>query len=167
MAKAMDVADYIIELAVKKGNPVSNLVLQKTMYFLNVISLLNDKNNPLIQDESFEKWAYGPVLDDVYHEYSSNGSDPINEIKEHKEIDFSKMPYQIVPVHYSPDKLNSKERKLIDDNLDKFINFDNPFDLVEYSHKEDQWNNKENTKYDNNLTIDYYKNNRFWESVND
>ncbi len=36
MAKAMDVADLIIELANEQGKPVSNLKLQKVMYFLNV-----------------------------------------------------------------------------------------------------------------------------------
>ena len=62
MARAMDVADEIITLAQEKGHPVSNLKLQKMMYFLNALSLVQSEH-PLIDDgQMFEKWDYGPVI---------------------------------------------------------------------------------------------------------
>ncbi|WP_369403813.1 type II toxin-antitoxin system antitoxin SocA domain-containing protein [Fructilactobacillus florum] len=50
--------------------------------FLNVIHLLEYKN-PLIDDDNFEKWDYGPVIHEVYSEYSSNGSQEIKKPKRH------------------------------------------------------------------------------------
>lgn len=74
--KALDVAAYIINLCIDEGNPVSNLQLQKIMYFTNSFYLKNN-GKQLITDEPFEAWQFGPVIDNVYHKYSIYGGNPI------------------------------------------------------------------------------------------
>lgn len=166
MAKALSVADYVIKQAQKEKKPVSNLKLQKILYFLNVIHLIK-YDKPLITDYKFEKWLYGPVIHSIYSEYSSNGADFIKIPKRYvKKYYLSPKEGKVVETHYSEKdlKLPENAKNFIEDNLGKLLKF-NTFKLVDYSHEEPQWNDKENIQYNDNATIDYYsdENNRFWE----
>lgn len=164
MARAMDVADEIITTAGEQGNPVSNLMLQKVMYFLNALSLVA-QGKPLINDgQRFEKWDYGPVIHSVYTEYSSNGRKPIEKTKEH--IFFERDQDGLLKrktYSFNENNLNKKERDFIKNNINKFLVF-KPFDLVNFSHKETQWKNKTIYEYNNEETKKYYskKSNKFW-----
>ncbi|PAF41291.1 type II toxin-antitoxin system antitoxin SocA domain-containing protein [Helicobacter sp. 11S02629-2] len=66
--KALDLARYIVQLTDLNGFPVSNLQLQKIMYFVN-LKHIKDTGSFLI-DEPFEAWQFGPVVEEVYREYS-------------------------------------------------------------------------------------------------
>ncbi|WP_056961902.1 Panacea domain-containing protein [Fructilactobacillus florum] len=164
MAKSLGVSDYVITTAMSKQKPVSNLKLQKIMYFLNVIHLLEYKN-PLIDDDNFEKWDYGPVIHEVYSEYSSNGSQEIKKPKRHiKNRELINGEYKDEPYDNDFFELNEEDKRFINDNIDSFID-ENPFFLVEKTHEEPQWKDKLNYNYDNDLTLKYFENpkNRFWE----
>lgn len=78
------VANFIIDIAIEKDNPVTNLKLQKIMFFLQGYCL-SKYNTPLI-DGSFSKWRYGPVEEEVYREFKYYGSAPI----ESKSVYFDK-----------------------------------------------------------------------------
>lgn len=69
------VANFIIELAKKNKKNVTNLQLQKILFFLQGYSLSHFRT-PLI-DGKFSKWKYGPVQEEVYHLFRSYGSSPI------------------------------------------------------------------------------------------
>lgn len=164
MARAMDVADLIITKAQDAKLPVSNLKLQKVMYFLNAIHLLEFKT-PLITDANFEKWDYGPVIHSVYSEYSSFGANEINKPELHATLtkdDTGK--FKVSFAKFNASNLNKDDRTFIQRNLGSFINFD-PFTLVDESHLEPQWQDRHNNLYDDQKTINFYnnKNNRFWE----
>ena len=78
MTKAIDVAEYIISYFSNIAtNPIegdlTNLKLQKLLYYSQVLSLKKLKN-PLFEDE-IEAWEYGPVVPSVYHQYKSFGRD--------------------------------------------------------------------------------------------
>ena len=64
----LDIAKYVINRCKNYGKPVSNLHLQKILYFLQG-EYFNATNTWLIKDD-FLAWQYGPVLQDVYDEYS-------------------------------------------------------------------------------------------------
>lgn len=167
MAKAMDVADAIIMAALNLEHPISNLQLQKTMYFLNVIHLLDQKAS-LINDGTFEKWDYGPVMPSVYREYSFNGGNVIEKPIRHVIIRKEGDSYVSEKMAFDYDKFkknNPDDAEFIANNIAKFI-FKNPFDLVDKSHEETQWKNKINPYYDDAKTISYYRKlkNRFWEN---
>ena len=65
---AIDVAKYIINYAYEKNHPISNLQLQKILYFL-WIDFYKEKNKYLFDDE-IEAWKYGPIIPNVYNSYS-------------------------------------------------------------------------------------------------
>lgn len=72
---AQDIARYVVSECYKSGNPISNLQLQKMLYFLQIIHL--DTTGELLFDDEFYAWPYGPVIPHVYREYSPFGSRPI------------------------------------------------------------------------------------------
>ena len=74
--KALDLAKYVILISYQTGYPVSNLQLQKILYFANLFYMARHKNKKLIDDD-FEAWQFGPVIRDVYNRYFINGSNPI------------------------------------------------------------------------------------------
>lgn len=163
--KAMDLADYVIIKANELNKPVPNLKLQKVMYFLNAYYMLNNKGKALIEDESFERWDYGPTIRSVYYEYSSNGASPIKSYIKHINIHRDNNN-NIVDIDFSEgldiNSLDREERKFIDKHINELLRF-NPFDLVNESHKETQWKElSNNEEYSNIETLKYYKKNKFW-----
>lgn len=72
-----DVADYFLALANETGESITNLKLQKLVYYAQAWSLAI-KNKELFNDD-FQAWVHGPVLPDLYHKYKSFGYLPINK----------------------------------------------------------------------------------------
>lgn len=73
---AIDVADYIINKCYNDEKPISNLQLQKILYFA-WIEYYNKMHKPLFID-NICAWQFGPVVPDVYYEYCVYGGRPIN-----------------------------------------------------------------------------------------
>ncbi|MDM8120718.1 DUF4065 domain-containing protein [Succinatimonas hippei] len=69
-------AHLIINFAIGLNRPVSNLMLQKLMYFCQ-LSYYRHENRRLITDCDFEAWLFGPVIRDVYIDYCMYGSNRI------------------------------------------------------------------------------------------
>lgn len=74
--RALDVANFIIDTCTKMGTPVSNLKLQKILYFAWV-DYYRETNMYLFED-NMEAWQLGPVVPEVYYEYCAYGGKPIN-----------------------------------------------------------------------------------------
>jgi len=69
------VADYFIKFANERGSFLSNLKLQKLVYYAQAWHLaLHD--TPLFK-EDFEAWVHGPVIPELYQEYKKFGWQPI------------------------------------------------------------------------------------------
>ncbi len=75
--KAENVAKHIINYCLSIDNPISNLQLQKILYFIDIYHLIRT-NKRLIEDENFKAWDYGPVIENIYRKYSFFASNPIN-----------------------------------------------------------------------------------------
>lgn len=75
MVKALEVAKYIVQEALHRDRPVSNLKLQKLLYFVQGVSLA--LNNVPAFDDKIVAWKYGPVVEDVYYAYSMYGANDI------------------------------------------------------------------------------------------
>ena len=163
MAKAMDVADLIIELANEQGKPVSNLKLQKVMYFLNVQSLL-EKGTPLITDYKFEKWDYGPVIHSVYSEYSNNGATEILKPKDHQVLLQTEDGFFDIKVDsFERKNMRNDDIQFIESHIAGLLKY-GPFELVDYSHEEPQWSDRSIKTYDGRKTKRFYskRKNQFW-----
>jgi len=81
MARAKSVAAYLIEKFSKLGdgqeglggnNDLTNLKLQKLLYFFQVESIKN--NGKALFDDKIEAWQYGPVVPSIYNELSQFGA---------------------------------------------------------------------------------------------
>lgn len=72
------VANYVIDYTLKNKHPITNLHLQKVLFFLQGYFLYT-YNVPLMSG-NFAKWKYGPVQREVYQTFKFNGSEPISEL---------------------------------------------------------------------------------------
>ncbi|OLF37597.1 MULTISPECIES: Panacea domain-containing protein [unclassified Psychrobacter] len=75
---AIAIANAFIEQANNgKTNNLTPMKLQKLMFFTQSW-YLKSSNIPLF-DGNFERWQYGPVLPEIYHEFKKFGAKNINE----------------------------------------------------------------------------------------
>lgn len=72
---ALDVAKYVLDYCLKAGTPISNLKLQKIMYFLQG-EYFKSKSDSLFR-ENLCAWKFGPVVPEVYREFSVYGGNSI------------------------------------------------------------------------------------------
>ncbi|MCA2017202.1 DUF4065 domain-containing protein [Vibrio tritonius] len=75
MADVIDVAKYFIRLADEAEEGISNLKLQKLVYYAQGFYLAINEE-PLFH-EDIQAWAHGPVVPELYHEYKSFGKEAI------------------------------------------------------------------------------------------
>ncbi|MCL2148833.1 MAG: DUF4065 domain-containing protein [Methanomassiliicoccaceae archaeon] len=80
MASASDVANFFIDINKNTEDPMTNLRLQKYLFFAQGWSLALF-GRPLFE-ERIEAWQLGPVVPDVYRGFSSHGKDPIRSPRE-------------------------------------------------------------------------------------
>lgn len=140
---ALFVANYIIEYSNKIGYKINNLKLQKLLYFVNVRNIL--ENGVPLFEESMEKWKYGPVVPDVYHEYKRFGAFAISNddiVKDY--IEFSSNPFanlsDIKIEEYDSDKISNRD--MIKETVDKLSKF-SAFKLVDITHTHNPWKQDE------------------------
>ncbi|OON87643.1 hypothetical protein BXO88_02920 [Oribacterium sp. C9] len=72
---ALDIAKYIINKCTLDEMPISDLQLQKILYFIQV-NFIRQFNSPAFNNKMIAK-QYGPVVSDVYAEYKIYGAMPI------------------------------------------------------------------------------------------
>lgn len=117
MARALDVAGFILNHAESVGHPISNLKLQKILYFVHR-DYYGKYDEKLVKDKKFEAWHYGPVIPRVYYEYVLNSADPIKNqpkvlldfpedriafLKEQIGKYVEKKPWDLVALSHTPD----------------------------------------------------------------
>jgi uncharacterized phage-associated protein len=72
---ALTIAKWFIAWAEAEGEELSNLKLQKLLYYAQGHHLA-ERHQPLFT-EQIQAWSHGPVVPQVYHEYKSCGSSSI------------------------------------------------------------------------------------------
>lgn len=72
MDTALNISRYIVAKSWERERPITNLRLQRLLYFLQALSLVLT-GNPAFEDE-IKAWASGPVVPTVYYEYSIFGA---------------------------------------------------------------------------------------------
>lgn len=84
MISANQVADFFLAFAKEHGDYISQLKLQKMVYYADAWFLVNN-GSPLI-DEDFEAWVHGPVVRSLYHRFKEYRWNPILEAVEFPEL---------------------------------------------------------------------------------
>jgi uncharacterized phage-associated protein len=75
MVEPNDIADYLLSASRERGEILTNLKLQKLLYYAQAWYLaLRDR---ALFDEDFEAWVHGPVLPSQYHRFKGYSWRPI------------------------------------------------------------------------------------------
>lgn len=72
---AMDIAKYIVTYCKRKNRPISNLKLQKILYFAWVDYYR--ENERALFNNAIQAWQFGPVIPEVYRLFSIFAGNPI------------------------------------------------------------------------------------------
>lgn len=136
----MAVANYVIEYAHKHNKVITNLHLQKILYFLQAATLVKFES-PIIKGD-FSKWNYGPVLREVYSAYKDYGSSPIDDFAPNIHIDNGEWTIN-EPQKIDTSILEDKTIKsFIDNTVSKLLEM-NGWNLVDLTHEQDLWKDEE------------------------
>jgi len=77
MTSSLVLSNNFIKKSLEDNIPVTPMKLQKLLYLLYARYLY--KFNEVLFADRFEKWQYGPVLSNVYHEFKYFGAKPISQ----------------------------------------------------------------------------------------
>ena len=132
MYSALDIARYIIWYCEEKQYIVSNLKLQRILYFIQA-KFLVEKNTPCFS-EKIEAWTFGPVIPEVYQQYKifGNAHIPCVDVQD----DF---------------KISEQDKALIDNMIDKCSKF-TASQLVEITHRQTPWKKAYRSYQNNEIT---------------
>ena len=75
MYSALDLSRYIVSKCISDGHPITNLQLQKILYFIQRDYLEHGKKAFY---DGIEAWKFGPVVPAVYYHYCGFGAMPIS-----------------------------------------------------------------------------------------
>ncbi len=118
------VANLILDLAEGFGIDVSHVKLQKLLYFVHAVHLI-ERKGPLVKGQ-FEAWTHGPVHPAVYQAFKAAGADKIDFRGEREDI--LKGTREIVPM---PD---ASDVRMIVSRVVSTLGKMKDFDLVDLSH---------------------------------
>lgn len=77
MYDVIEVARFVISYCMAKGTPVSNLQLQKILYYLQVYCRRNGVD--LFRQDIYA-WQHGPVVPEAYYRFSGYGASKIQNL---------------------------------------------------------------------------------------
>jgi uncharacterized phage-associated protein len=119
-----EIANCVLDLADQEGIKLSNLSLQKVVFFCHAWHLV-DTGQPLLKAE-FEAWQHGPVLQYLYRQFKDFENRPITARATAMNSATGKS--EVVRYDLDLDTLQRLKRVL------KFYGRLEPWDLVDLSH---------------------------------
>lgn len=112
MYTAIELSKYIVSKCITDGHPISNLQLQKILYYIQKDYL--SRGDTAFPDD-IEAWQFGPVVPNIYYHYCGYGAMPIT------------FPYNI--------KQTLPDAELYIDPIIETKRLLKPWDLVAETHK--------------------------------
>jgi uncharacterized phage-associated protein len=137
---AIDVAKYLLVKAHHDGELITNLKMQKLLYYAQAWHLVNFKT-PLFCD-TIQAWKYGPIVENAYHRFKKFRYSPI--VCKDAEGVIAKIPV--------------KTQKYLDAFYVAYINY-SASDLTQMSHNDEPWKNsvgKSDCTIPNKTILEYY-----------
>lgn len=147
--RAMDCADYIVDMAIEHDLDITNLQLQKILYLF--ASEYQKECDEYPFDVDFQAWAYGPVIPEVYFEYKKYGSSNIKEYSKHQQVDVE--TFKITTHEYIEQDIDDRFKRIVNDFLQRLLDI-NIFKIVDFTHNQTFWKENE-TKIYRRFSLDY------------
>ncbi len=119
-------AKYFISISNETGSLISNLKLQKLLFYAQAWHLAFFEER-LVNDE-FQAWVHGPVLPDSYMNYREFGWKPI--IKEDLNQDYID--------NFCSNIVEPEQCDILNDVVDEYFGL-TAFQLEKLTHSEDPW----------------------------
>ncbi len=113
-----DIANYFLHKAKETAITVTNLKLQKLVYYAQAWHLAIH-NEPLMKGATFEAWIHGPVIHELWNEYRNHSYEPINE-------------------EVTPPKLDARTDQFLEEVVEVYLDKD-AYTMELMSHREDPW----------------------------
>jgi len=135
MYDVFDVAAYIINKSIESGKPVSNLKLQKLLFYVQANFLVN--LGKACFEEEIQAWKHGPVVPRIYREFRDHGEVTITNSVEFKPqfvFKNDELTMELVKVHEDLEA-NIKHANNVNEVLSSYAEVD-PWDLVDKTHNE-------------------------------
>ncbi|HPF48740.1 MAG TPA: DUF4065 domain-containing protein [Caldisericia bacterium] len=132
--RMFEVAKYFIYLANSKGDTITNLKLQKLMYYAQAWYMVFNNGKPLF-DGDFQAWALGPAIPELYREYKKFGR---GNIELNLTNDEEKLNQELMDLE--PDIIEH-----LDNVYDRYGHME-AFELSQLTHRESPWINARNHK---------------------
>lgn len=118
MFDASEIAAYIINKCIDLERPITNLQLQKILYYVQGEFIKKTRGVALFYNE-ISAWQYGPVVPDVYFKFNGYSSSNIN-------------------IKQSESKIQKEIKEIIDPIIAE-KSLLSAWKLVEETHKEIPW----------------------------
>ena len=150
----LDVSRYIINYSNKNKYSISNLKLQKLLYFVQAYFLIT-KDAPCF-DAKIEAWDFGPVVPIAYHEFKQYGSGEIPEIKSYLVFDSNDV-WNTVSKPFNEDVISSEDREFIGKVVKQFSKY-TASSLVELTHRQAPWKDVFEVGKNREITLQSIKN---------
>ena len=133
MYSVLDISRYIIWYCKKNGYSISNLKLQKLLYFVQANFLVS--TGSACYEEEIEAWDFGPVVPEAYHEFKIYGSAEIPKFE----------------CENANNLIVNNDKELIVEMLDQCAVY-SASSLVEITHNQDPWNDAYEKYCNNTIT---------------
>ena len=137
MYDVLDICRYIIKYSNDKDYGVSNLKLQKLLYFIQAFFLINSNGEKACFKELIKAWDIGPVVPAAYKEFAAYGSTDIPHSDYYINFDIKK-PWDICKKKFDENCIKEEDKTLINLVVDKFADY-SATDLVYISQRQTPW----------------------------
>ena len=117
---AIDVSRLFLSWSRSNGDIVTNLKLQKLLYYAQAWHMVNF--NQRLFSEGIEAWVFGPVVPSIYRKYKRHEGMPI--------------PYKIKGDEHEP--FTGKQLRFLESLFETYNSF-SATALVNMTHNEDPW----------------------------
>lgn len=133
MYRAIDLSRYIVSKCIRDRHPISNLQLQKILYYIQKDFL--NRGDAAFSDD-IEAWPFGPVVPNVYYHYCGYGAMPITS-------------------SYGEADIAYDDRKVVDSIVESKRVLD-PWVMVAETHKENgAWHQTYHNRLENGKVISW------------
>lgn len=157
MYNVLDICRYIINYSNENNYTISNLNLQKILYFIQIRFLIDEENSRPCFNEKIEAWNLGPVVPAAYKEYKQYGASNISTTasftKSNIESDNDKTILEEEKESYNDFTIKDDDKKLIDEVVD-LLAYITVTNLINITHNQKPWKDAYKKNKNNEITLD-------------
>lgn len=133
----LDVCHYIVRYSNDRDYGISNLKLQKILYFVQAYFLISKEESTPCFNEKIEAWDFGPVVPEAYLEYKQHGGADIPTTGFRILFDKENI-WNTRKIPFDDNVIKEEDKKLINEVIDKFACY-SATDLVSITQRQSPW----------------------------